>query len=73
MTVTQTHEELGEELAYRAKDGMEVGLLLVRGKQNAITAVLTGSLKVQGDLALASKLDKLLSPLTSDPAISPMR
>ena len=26
MTVTQTYAELGEELAYRAKDGMEVGL-----------------------------------------------
>jgi hypothetical protein len=39
----------------------DVLLKIVRGEQNSITAFLTGSLKVQGDLALAPKLDKLFS------------
>jgi glycogen debranching enzyme len=41
----------------------DVLLKIVRGEQNAITAFMNGSLKLQGDLALAPTLDSLFSSL----------
>jgi putative sterol carrier protein len=38
----------------------EIFQKLVAGKQNPTTAVLTGKIKVKGDMAAASKLGKLL-------------
>jgi len=48
------------EAACVLKLSEEAFLKIVRGEQNAMTAVLTGTLKVDGDLGLAAKLEKLL-------------
>jgi hypothetical protein len=59
--------ESGDEAACVLQLDEDLLLKLVRGEQNPITAFLTGSLKVQGDLSLASKLDKLFA--SSKPAV----
>jgi len=43
----------------------EVLLKIVRGEQRPATAFLTGLLTMEGDVALAPKLDKLFSPATA--------
>ena len=52
--------EGGAKAACVLKLSEEVFLSIVRGEHNPLTAVLTGSLKVEGDLALAARLEKLL-------------
>jgi flavin-dependent dehydrogenase len=47
--------------------GSEVVLLeIVRGEQRPVTAFLTGLLTIEGDVALAPKLDKLFSPAAAE-------
>ena len=49
------------------KSTEEVFLRVIRGEQNAVTAMLTGTFKLDGDLTLAPNLGKFFSPaLKSD-------